>query len=416
MNSRHFKYTHWLRISSPNEKGKWENLKTFWDKYDCFMTVYYYDYNPFLDKIIKLDCNQSYQELDLDVNSMSDRSLKRIKAKPTNSSPYNKSITYFFEKELSIKINDKNKNISPEIQHQQIPVDAFSEFGKLKNIDFFVDLAKKEGWQIVKIPSERGYYYQLYFGKDKVFENRYEYAFTKFQYKSVFTERFQMFINSQVKKARFNLLKFVGRSINAFESKYEFVDGEKIGIDVKNLGLVLGVNNNCIDIFNFRNPMGEDFYSIPIDEMKKSVDSGEYKVNYNLLCDYEKLELIRYMKKKIERFINLCGDWDYRNIDMTEPHLQSIDIKKNTIQITCEKFSTKLDDYVSCEGGNIKSKNLVDDFTLLDLENKEDVLCFMKQIEDHIDFSKISKDLELEEQNELNKLEKEDIEEELEYE
>ena len=94
MNSRHFKYTHWLKISSPNEKGKWENLKKFWDKYDCFMTVYYYDYNPFLDKLIKLDCNQSYQELDLDVNSMSDSGLKRIKAKPTNSSPYNKSIIF----------------------------------------------------------------------------------------------------------------------------------------------------------------------------------------------------------------------------------------------------------------------------------------------------------------------------------
>ena len=122
------------------------------------------------------------------------------------------------------------------------------------------------------------------------------------------------------------------------------------------------------------------------------------------------------LEKKLKVFEVICGDWDYRNIDMTEPHLQSIDIKKNTIQITCEKFSTKLDDYVSCEGGNIKSKNLVDDFTLLDLENKEDVLCFMKQIEDHIDFSKISKDLELEEQNELKKLEKEEIEEELEYE
>jgi len=116
-----------------------------------------------------------------------------------------------------------------------------------------------------------------------------------------------MFINSQVKKT-----KFIGHSINAFESQYEFTNGEKIGIDVKNLGLVLGVNNDCIDIFNFRNRMGEDFYSIPIDEVKKSVESGEYKVNYNLLCDYEKLELKKYMKKKIDRFTDLCVDCDYR--------------------------------------------------------------------------------------------------------
>ncbi len=414
MNSRHFKYTHWLRISAPNEKEKWENLKKFWDKYDCFMTVYYYDYNPFLDKLIKLDCNQSYQELDLDVNSMSVNSLKRIKAKPTNSSPYNKSIIYFFEKELSIKIKNANKNISPEMKNQQIPVDVLSEFGNLKNIDFFVDIAKKEGWQIVKIPSERGYYYQLYFGKDKVFENRYEYAFTKFQYKSVFKDRLQMFINSQLKKAKFNLLKFIGRSINAFESQYEFVNGEMIGIDVKNLGLVLGVNNGCVDIFNFRNPMGQDFYSIPIESVKRSVESGEYKVNYNLLCDYEKLELKRYMNKKIERFTDLCSDWNYRNVDMTKSHLQSIKISNNTIDITCEKFSVDLDDYVSCTGGQIKSKNLVNDFSLLDLENKEDVLDFMEKIEDHIDFSMVDTALNLEEQSAL-KEEKEDIEEELEH-
>ena len=31
------------------------------------------------------------------------------------------------QKELSIKITDTNKNISPEMQHQQIPVDVFSE-------------------------------------------------------------------------------------------------------------------------------------------------------------------------------------------------------------------------------------------------------------------------------------------------
>lgn len=413
MNSRHFKYTHWLKISSPNEKGKWENLKKFWDKYDCFMTVYYYDYNPFLDKLVKLDCNQSYQDLDLDVNSLSDSSLKRIKSKPTNSSPYNKSIIYFFEKELSIKISEPNKNISTEIQQQQIPVDILSEFSKLENVDFLVELAKREGWQIVKIPSERGYYYQLYFGKDKVFENRYEYAFTKFQYKSRFEDRLQMFIKSQMKKSQFNLLKFIGHSINAFESNYEFVNGEKIGIDVKNIGLVLGVDNNCIDIFNFRNPMGQDFYSIPIEDVKKSVESGEYKVNYNLLCDYEKLELKRYMKNKLEKFTDLCGDWDYRNIDMTEPHLQSIEIKNNVIEIACEKFSVDVDDYVSCDGGTIKSQKLIDDFTLLDLTKYDDVIEFMKKIENHIDFSKVEKELDLEEEQELNKLEKEDTEEEL---
>ena len=120
------------------------------------------------------------------------------------------------------------------------------------------------------------------------------------------------------------------------------------------------------------------------------------------------------MNKKIERFTDLCSDWNYRNVDMTKSHLQSIKISNNTIDITCEKFSVDLDDYVSCTGGQIKSKNLVNDFSLLDLENKEDVLDFMEKIEDHIDFSMVDTALNLEEQSAL-KEEKEDIEEELEH-
>lgn len=416
MNSRHFKYTHWLKIDSINEKEKWQNLKEYWDKYDCFMTVYYYDYNPLTEKVIKLDCNQSYQDLDLDVNSMSDNSLKRVKCKPTNVTPYNKNVAYFFERKLSIKISDSKENISQNIEHQHIPVDVLSEFGELENIKEFNDLAKQNGWQIVKMKGERVFYYQVYFGKNKMVGNRFEYAFPKFQCKSRFKERFQMFINSQLKQTEFNLLKFIGRSINSFGAKYEFVTGESVGIDVKNIGLVLGINNDCIDLFNFRNPMGQEFFSIPIEELKKSVDLGEYKVNYNLLCDYEKLELKRYMKRKLEKFSDFCGDWDYRNVDMTEPHLQSISIKKDTIEILCEKFSTSLDDYISCDGGVIKDKKLVNDFSLLDLTKYEDVLDFMKKIENHIDFKKVRNDLDLVEENELKKLGQEEIEEELEYE
>ena len=59
------------------------------------------------------------------------------------------------------------------------------------------------------------------------------------------------------------------------------------------------------------------------------------------------------LENKREIFADKCGDWDYRNIDMTEPHLQGIDIIQNTIIINCELYSPELDEYLSCEGGVI---------------------------------------------------------------
>ena len=76
------------------------------------------------------------------------------------------------------------------------------------------------------------------------------------------------------------------------------------------------------------------------------------------------------MRKKLRAFEILCGDWDYRNIDMTEPHLQGIEITDNDILVNCELFSTKLDDYVLCPGGTISDKNIIKKFEDLDLSNK----------------------------------------------
>ena len=112
IHSRHYTYTHWLRIDMNNDEIKqWEQLKNYWNKYDCSMTVYYYDYNPLTEKAIKLDCNQSYQDLDLDVNSMSSGSLKRVKAKPTNITVYNKGIEHFFVNKLGLKLMFQKINL-----------------------------------------------------------------------------------------------------------------------------------------------------------------------------------------------------------------------------------------------------------------------------------------------------------------
>lgn len=95
--------------------------------------------------------------------------------------------------------------------------------------------------------------------------------------------------------------------------------------------------------------------------------------------------------KKIRAFEILCGDWDFRNIDMTEPHLQNIRINDNKIIINCELFSTIIDDYVSCEGGIIVDKEMVKRFNDLDLKDNIEVLNFISEIEDKIDWDYVEK-------------------------
>lgn len=99
------------------------------------------------------------------------------------------------------------------------------------------------------------------------------------------------------------------------------------------------------------------------------------------------------INKKLKAFEILCGDWDYRNIDMTEPHLQSIEIVGNDILTKCELFSSDIDDYVSCEGGIIGDKELVKKFKMIDLKEKEEVLNFMSDIENKIDWDKVTQNL-----------------------
>ena len=101
---------------------------------------------------------------------------------------------------------------------------------------------------------------------------------------------------------------------------------------------------------------------------------------------------------------------------MTESHLQGITIKGDIIGITCEKYSTNLDDYVSCSGGDIKSKELVKEFNLLDLEDKVAVLEYISKIECYINYKEVNERLSNLEEKELNDLNNDDMEMELEYE
>lgn len=419
IHSRHFIYTHWLRIDTNNDEIKqWKQLKDYWNKYDCSMTVYYYDYNPLTEKVIKLDCNQSYQDLDLDVNSMSSGSLKRVKAKPTNITVYNKGIEHFFVNKLGLEVLNtlrKPKATVSVPEEKLIEVEVLEEFGRMKNIEKFNEIMQQEHWKIVKIGSDRKYHYQLYFGKGKQVYNRYEYAFADFTYKSVFKDRLERFINNLIKQKELNINNFIGKKINMFESKHQVSEDKNINVDVKCIGLVLGINNNRFDVFDFQRPLGEQFYSIELEDFKQKFNEGIYKPNFNLLTSYEKLEQRKYVYNKVEKFTELCGDWDYRNIDMNDIHLESLKVQKDKIIISCERYSNKLDDYICCPACDIESKELVNEFNLLDLENREDVLDFMSKLENYIDFDKAEKSLKEQENKKIK--EKETLEEmEIEYE
>lgn len=99
------------------------------------------------------------------------------------------------------------------------------------------------------------------------------------------------------------------------------------------------------------------------------------------------------LEKKQKSFTDKCGDWNYRNIDMTKPHLQSIQIIGNDILISCELFSPETDDYVSCDGGIINNKDLIIEFRQLDLNKKNNVLEFISTIENFINWNEVNKKL-----------------------
>lgn len=417
MNSRRFKYTHWLKISTEFEKMQWEKLKKYNDKYDCSMTVFYYDYNPLTDKIIKLDTNQSYDELDLDVDTKNEDSFKKVNAKPINSSPFNRSIYSFFEEYLDLKgyTHPARSNPYNDIKKEIFPAKILEDFPDLENVEVLDELIKRNNWELLKIKSTKGFQYQLYYGEGVQVDNKYEYAFSKFLPRSRVLDRFQRVINYEINRSKINWNKFIGHKLNFFSSNHELNTGDKIPIDANCIGVVLGINDGNIDLYDNKKPMKERFFSIKLKDFEKGVRNGIYKVNYNMQSNYEKLEIKRYLKNKLDKFARLCGDWDYRNIDMTMPHLQSIEIKGNNITINCEKYSTDLDEYVSCSNDAIADKDLVKKFKYLDLANSKKVLEFIKDIEQSVDFKDVEKRLNEEEQEEIKKIEHEE-EEELDYE
>lgn len=119
-----YKHTYWLKMEDDMTEKAWTNLKEYKEKYDCNIEVFYRLSN-FINKFIKLECNQSYQDLDLDVNSASESSLIRMSRKPKDIKKYNQPIEEFFGRYIKSKV-DKPRELSTGI-FEIIPIHNVTE-------------------------------------------------------------------------------------------------------------------------------------------------------------------------------------------------------------------------------------------------------------------------------------------------
>ena len=80
-------YVHWLKINgsviSRDESRQYREIQSYLDRYpDSVATIYLYEANLF-DRVVKLECNQNWNDLDLDANTGSHR-LRRLTRQPNN--------------------------------------------------------------------------------------------------------------------------------------------------------------------------------------------------------------------------------------------------------------------------------------------------------------------------------------------
>lgn len=133
-------------------------------------------------------------------------------------------------------------------------------------------------------------------------------------------------------------------------------------------------------------------------EKKKlpTVDTIQNKMhhkNYLIISNSTRLNY-KEINKKVNEFNKLCGDWDYRNVDMTDVHLGGIEIKYRAIKMYCEKYDVDMENYLICSSGRINNQDYLKRFLELDLENREKVLEYISSLEDCIDWKKVENNLE----------------------
>lgn len=125
----------------------------------------------------------------------------------------------------------------------------------------------------------------------------------------------------------------------------------------------------------------------------ETIQNKMHHKNYLIISNSTRLNY-KEINKKIKEFNRMCGDWDYRNTDMTDVHLGGIEIKYRAIKMYCEKYDVDLDNYIICYSGRVNNQNYLKNFIELDLENREKVLEYISSLEDCIDWKKVDNDLD----------------------
>lgn len=125
----------------------------------------------------------------------------------------------------------------------------------------------------------------------------------------------------------------------------------------------------------------------------ETIQNKMHHKNYIIISNSTRLNY-KEINVKVNEFNKLCGDWDYRNTDMTNVHLGGIEIKYRTIKMYCEKYDVDLDNYIICSSGRINNQDYLKEFIELDLENREKVLEYISSLEDCIDWKKVENNLD----------------------
>jgi len=193
-----------------------------------------------------------------------------------------------------------------EIENSSI-CDILVDFKNIKNIDKLNDLFIEKGWSLIFASNETEKYYQLYFGKNVQVDNMYEFAFPyAFGYEETKTE-LERLIKYRTKYFALeeNLDKYIGRKINAYEDIYQSSTGKKVFTRSKCVGIVLGINDAKVDMYDCKNPGHYKYYSLNLDDFKKFICVGSYKINYSPLSPDEQNVFQKYVEEQESKKIEL---------------------------------------------------------------------------------------------------------------
>lgn len=100
------------------------------------------------------------------------------------------------------------------------------------------------------------------------------------------------------------------------------------------------------------------------------------------------------LEEKLKAFANLWEDDNFRNIDMTDPHLHHIEIKDNCITPIIEQYNWDLEEYFYCNSDSFVNHDLVNQFKNLNLNDEDEVMDFIYSIEDFVDWDKARDNLQ----------------------